>query len=152
MIPWERVNDLSRRAGELKLARDFTGMLPLREEIASILEEAGADPKRVANALNYLAALNLQLKRYSVAETYARRSVFYYEEHGAEDREALATYVQLLAWILAFQGRYEEAIPCAERAIAEYSVFHTPDDDFLTQRKAELEDLRNGRVSVQFEL
>ncbi|MCA8988137.1 MAG: tetratricopeptide repeat protein [Planctomycetaceae bacterium] len=152
MTPWERVNELTRRAGELKLARDFTGMLPLREEIASILEEAEADSKRVADALNYLAALNLQLERYSVAETYARRSVVYYEEHGAENREALATYVHLLAMILAFQGRYEEAIPYAERAITEYSVFHTPDDDFLTRRKAQLEDLRKGRVSMQFEL
>lgn len=152
MIPWERINDLERRAGDLKLARDFIGMLPLREEVARILGESGADARRVAGALNYLAALNLQLKRYPIAEIYARQSISYYEEHDGKNREALATYIQLLAWTLAFQGRIDEAIPFAEKAIAEYSVFHSPDDEFLTRRKAELEDLRKGVVSVRFEL
>lgn len=150
-IPWEHLNDLHSRAHELKLKRDFVGMLPIREEIARVLEEARAGAKQVGNALNYLGALNLQLKRYAVAETYARRSISYFQEHGGQDHEVLATYIQLLAWILAFDGRFADAIPLAEKAIIEYSVFHSPEDDFLTRRKAELEDLRIGKVSIQFE-
>src|ERR1043165_6070570 len=124
MIPWEQISDLSRRAAELKLTGDYVGMLPLCEEIAQLLENGGADVTRVADALNYLGALNLRLKRYANSEKYARRSVSYYEEHGGTNCEHLAGYVQLLAMILAFQGRFDEAIPYAEKAVAEYSVFH----------------------------
>jgi tetratricopeptide (TPR) repeat protein len=151
MIPWEQINDLSRRRGELKLTRDFVGMLPLCEKEAQLLEESGADARSVADAINYLAALNLRLERYSVAENYARRSVSYYEEHGGTDHEVLATYLSLLSWTLAFQGRFDEAIPFAEKAVAEFSVFHSPEDDFLTRCKSELNDLRNRKVSVDFD-
>lgn len=151
-IRWDEISELHRRAAECKRWRDFAGVISLREEISRILEEDGASVKALASSWNYLAAGNLALKRYAEAEHYARKSVSYYEGHDGSCRETLATYLGLLARILACQRKFDEAVMVGERAVTEYSVFHGHQGDYVIARKADVEEYRQRMVPEAYEL
>ena len=147
VIPWNKINELHRRSGELKLLGDFAGMLPLREEAAELLERHGAGKLQLANCWNYIAYINLQIGDLPAAEGAARRSIYLYQEHSAEKTEQLATYLWLLAMVLEKRARFAEALPYAEESVSLFARFHGR-DDFVTSRRTDLARLREKALQV----
>ena len=144
--------DVCRQVGKLRNATHYRRALRQCEEQARFLEEGGTGARRLADAWSYLAALNLRLARHAAAEQYTRRAISVYEGRDGTNRQALATYYQLLSMVLAFGGRTDEAIPYAQRALTEFSTVYSPKSKFLVRRKAELvARLANGKVSFAFD-
>lgn len=141
MIPWDRINDLSRRSSELKEKGDFKAMLPLRQEIVRLLGENGADAKRVASGWNYIAYVNLQIGDPVAGEQAARRALSIYLEHFVSKDESLATHLWMISMTLEKQGRFTEALPYAEESTSLFAELHG-EDNFVACRREDLARIR----------
>ncbi|WP_035612708.1 hypothetical protein [Haloferula sp. BvORR071] len=141
MIPWDKVNDLRHRADEFKQQGDFAAMLPLREEVARLLEDYGAAAKEVANGWNYVAYVNRQIGDFPAAERAARKSLAFYVEHSEGRDELLASYLWMLWMTLVDQSRFAEALPYVEEGVGLFAELHG-EDDFVIARRADLAKIR----------
>ena len=137
-------NNLRSQAHDLKLARDYEGLLIIRERILHDLERDGTDIGGMANALNNLAALNLRLGRLNSAEGYARRAIALLEHAELAQRiESLATNHHLLSYILSAQGRFEDALVEGQLAVEMFGMSRLAEDQFLNDRRSDLDHIRN---------
>ncbi len=138
-----RIRELSARRSELKAAKDFRAAIPLQLEIIELLEEHSGVQRDLANAHNYASSLYLFCALFHAAERHARLALSLSCDETVKDFEARGCYNRVLAQILAAQYRFEEALPFAENAVRDYSVFHNPPDEYLSQVSDEVEQIRN---------
>lgn len=146
--PSPYLNKLSLRRSELKDAGRFRDAIPLQIQIIDLLEAEGAPDKQLAGAHNMASVLFLRSKLYDDAEQHARRALSLHTGDSAKDHEACGAYHLVLAQILASRFEYEDATAYGEMAIAEYSRFHDPPDEFLSRVVAEVERMRNHTWSA----
>lgn len=138
----KRISELSSRRSELKIARDYSGAIPLQLEIIELTEESAMPREMLANAHNYASVLYLHCALYSTAEWHARRALSLSSGETSKDVEARGAYHLVLAHILAAQYRFDEALPHGESAVSDYSVFHNPADEFLSRIIDDVEQIR----------
>ena len=138
-----RISELSSRRSSLKAAKDYRGAIPLQLEIIELLEEHAGLRRDLASAHNYASSLYLFLSYFNAAEHHARLALSLACDETVKDLEVRGCYNRVLAQILAAQYRFEEALPFAENAVRDYSVFHNPPDEYLSQVSDEAERIRN---------
>jgi hypothetical protein len=126
-----RISELSAKRSLLKGEGLFREAIPLQLEIIELLQEGNAGACRMALAHNMASVLYLRSKLYSSAEWHGRQALALHCDFTAKGHEALGAYNHVLAQILACRYEFEEAVRFGEIAIAEYSHWHTPADDFL---------------------
>ncbi len=131
----------------LKAAKDYKGAIPLQLEIIDLLEEHAGIQQELANAHNYASSLYLFCALFHAAEHHARVALSLASGETVKDLEARGCYNRVLAQILAAQYRFEEALPFAEDAVRDYSAFHNPPDEYLSQVSDEAEQIRNRKWS-----
>lgn len=137
----DRLSQLQRERGDLKLRGRIREMIPVQLAIVAETEKTGRVCD-VANAWNYLSVLHHQVREYDKAEQAARRALDVYSGETTPSAEALGCYQFKLAQILAAQRRFAEAVPIAEAGIRSYAVFHNPSDEFLKAREDEVVVMR----------
>ena len=62
------------------------------------------------------------------------------------DDERLATYLMMLAFILAMRDEFDEAVARGEEALAIFQVNHGVDHPFVRQAESELGRMRRGEA------
>jgi tetratricopeptide (TPR) repeat protein len=138
----DRLNELHRQRGDLKLQGRVREMIPVQLGIVAEAEKTGR-VRDLADAWNYLSALYHQVREYDEAERAARKALEVYAGDPAPSAERWGGYQFKLARILAAQGRFAEAVPFAEAGVRGYGVFHDPPDDFLNARQEEAALMRD---------
>ena len=138
-----RIGELSARRADLKAAKNYTGAIPLQLAIIELLDDHSGLQADLANAHNYVSGLYLFCALFHAAEHHARAALTLSSGATVKDLEARGCYNRVLAQILAAQYRFEEALPFAEDAVRDYSAFHNPPDEYLSQVSAEAEQIRN---------
>lgn len=138
-----RLRDLLFQRSELKGAGRFREAIPFQLEIIELLEAERTTQNQLAGAHNMASVLYLRSKLYSSAEWHARRALALHVGDSVKDHEAFGTYNLVLAQILACRFEFDEAADYGQKAIAEFSIFHSPSDEFLERVLAEVESMRN---------
>jgi hypothetical protein len=144
-----RLNELCLRRSELKHAKRFQEAMLLQVQIIELLEAEGVPKNELAVAHNMASVLCLGCKSYSDAELHARRALSLHEGNSLKDHEARGAYNLVMARILASRFEFQDAVPFGETSIAEYSHFHNPPDEFLSQIVAEVERIKNHTWSPE---
>ena len=113
-----------------------------RELLDELLAVPGAhDSTAVADALHELAAHAHGLALFDVAERAARTSLAHRERVLPPDHLQLQLIRHVLAVVLGELGRYEEALPLLEAAVASYPLALPAHDEDVLNARAELADL-----------
>jgi hypothetical protein len=94
----------------------------------------------VANYTGNLAGLALDRKDWPVAEALARDSLWLSEALGS--REAIGHACWVLAKAIARQGRSQEGLPCARRAVDIFTKLRMPEN--LEEAQAVLKECKVG--------
>ena len=142
------VNELHSKRSDLKNQGRFAEAIPIQREILELAQQSG--PVRdISNAWNMLSHLLQQNGQLSEAETAARQALSTYANESLPRLETLATYEMKLAWILAEQRRFEEAVPFGELAIEHFSDFHDQQSDFLKARKNDVDSMKLHRHAAK---
>jgi hypothetical protein len=112
-------NRLNQQALELYRAGRYAEAEALiRESLAILREQLGADHPDVATSLNNLAALYRVQGRYGEAEPFHQQSLTIRREQLGADHPAVATSLNNLAALYQDQGRYGEAEPLYQESLA----------------------------------
>ena len=112
-------NRLNQQALELYRAGRYAEAEALiRESLAILREQLGADHPDVATSLNNLAALYRVQGRYGEAEPFHQQSLTIRREQLGADHPAVATSLNNLAALYQDQGRYVEAEPLYQESLA----------------------------------
>ncbi len=135
------VNELHRRRSDLKDQGRFAEAIPIQQEILQLAQQSKS-VRDVSNAWNMLSHLLQQNGQLSEAEAAARQALSTYINESLPRLETLATYEMKLAWILAEQRRFEEAVQFGELAIEHFSHIHDQQSDFLNARKDDVDSMK----------
>lgn len=117
-------------------------MLSLWQQIVELLNSTNGPNKELATAWNYIAYINKELNDLSAAEEAARRSLDLYVLNNGDHDVVAATYMGMLASILAKQGRYDEALPLAERDFELHKIALGEGHSYLRVLRCDLDALR----------
>lgn len=97
----QRISELLARRSELKAKGEYQAAIPLQLEILERLSKTEASPERMASAHNYASVLYSGVRSYAMAETHARLALDYPLGDSHKAHESRATYLFVLARILA---------------------------------------------------
>src|SRR5262245_49040802 len=114
----DTIATLTRQVQEMVAAGRVIEALPLARRVIDLIgRERGPDDLELANAMNMLALLHVQLGAYAEAEPLYKQALGIRERVlGAEHSEVAAT-LQALAALYVYQGRYAEAEPLYQRVL-----------------------------------
>ena len=108
---------LTHQVDELKSQGGYSEAVPLAQRALAIQEKAlGPNHPDVAQSLNSLATLYLELARYANAEPLFKRSLKIYEMVYGLDHPTVALVLNNLAQVYKRQGRYADAEPLLKRS------------------------------------
>jgi hypothetical protein len=135
--------DLERQAQNLKwVQRDYVGALHLRLELERLHGRTGASVTQQVKNLNMMAHVAVHAGALGEAERAARKCLELYGPLATDNDERLATYLMMLACVLAERGKFEEAVVHGEQAVAIFRVNHGEQDSFVAYRKLDIERMR----------
>jgi hypothetical protein len=134
---------LREQAIRLNLENDRAGALRLRLELELRLNELGATVVEQTSNLSWIAFFAVCTGNLGEAERAARRCVDLYRPQARGDRdERWATYLMMLADILAEREKFEDAVPYAEAAVAIFAANHGEDSAFVQGRRRDVRRMR----------
>jgi|GEM_PF-3253444 len=144
-MPSDTLNEIEDEARRAKWT-DWKRALRLRLELDELLDQFSDKPARQANNLNQLAWLAAHCDDSDLAVWAAEKCVAIYSQIPDRSNSALATYLMMLASMLAEADRFEEAIPCAQSATALHADLLGETNDFVVACRQRIEDMRNQVV------
>lgn len=139
----EEMSTLERKAYALKDAGDYPGALALRLRLEQMQSQSDESPTVRALNLNYIAYLGVHTGNLIEAEAAARRCLEFYKPIEKADNERLATYLMMLASVLAEARKFEEAVIYGEQALKAFAYNHKDNDRFLQDTRKRVERMRN---------
>lgn len=131
---------------KLKYAFRLAEALEVFLRLEKIQEESEPDVGRRALHLNRIASVALRLHRYPEAERAARKCVEIHLAAGLPIDTRYATYLGMLAGVLAERGKLDEAVPFQRESNAIHERFLEPDSSFLMWRRIDLLHMQQGRI------
>ena len=131
------------QASTAKHERRFRDALRLRVELDALLTSIDAPLAERCSNLNMMAFLGLQIGDYATAERAARSCVELYQCVDEKKSESWATYLSMLASVLAETSRFDEAAGYEERALEIFEQNHGSASDFVKIVAAHLERMRS---------
>ena len=131
------------QASTAKHERRFRDALRLRVELDALLTSIDAPLAERCSNLNMMAFLGLQIGDYATAERAARSCVELYQCVDEKKSESWATYLSMLASVLAERGNFDEAVGFGESAFKQFALNHSPNSEFLKYRSLALERMRS---------
>ncbi len=140
----DRAKALEEQASELKRQGDFFAAYVTRSELDRLYQESQVDEAERARNLSLIAFLAVQVEEQTEAERTARESLALYRGVAEPDQGKLALYTMILACVLAEAGKFDEAIAIGEEAIRIYAAVYGADDEFVLDRKAAIQRMREG--------
>lgn len=144
------LQEMVRKATQLKLTGDYAGALSLRLELEQLHDKSNVSvEKRTAN-LNLIAFLAVHSGKLVEAERAARKCLGLYRPVTDAHNEKLSTYINMLACILAEEGRFEEAIANAEEAVVIFSDNHGENSTFVQYRRRDIERMRTKNTQQPY--
>lgn len=135
--------DLEKRSFDLKISGDYSGALQLRLELELLHSQLNSNPSRQSRNLNQIAYLGVHLGKLREAERAAGRCLEIYRPISVAPDETLATYLFMLAAVLAESGKFDEAVSVGEEAVAIFAERHGEDSSFVQFRKKDIMRMRN---------
>jgi tetratricopeptide (TPR) repeat protein len=116
-----------------------------RRALAIVEQISGAESPDLTPALNGLAELYFEARRYTEAEAFARRSAEVVEGSLGAGHPLMATALHDLAAIYQVQGQYAKAEPLYLRALAIREATLGPEHPFVAATLANLAELERAR-------
>ena len=120
----------------------YADALRLRLEIEQRKDQTQTGPAEQAKNLNWIAFLAVCAGDLEEAERAAKKCLEVYRIASSEKNEKYATYVMMLAMVLAESGKFDEAIAHGEEAVALFSQLHDEGDSFVEFRKHDIQRMR----------
>lgn len=134
---------LREQAIRLNLEGDRAGALRLRLELEQRLQELGATVGEQTSNFNWIAFFAVCTGDLGEAERAAKECVELYRPRAGDRDEKWATYLMMLADILAERGKFEDAVPHAEAAVAIFAANHGEDSAFVQGCRRDLRRMRS---------
>jgi len=116
-----------------------------RRALAILEETSGGGSPDLTPALNGLAELYFEARRYTEAEALARRSAAVVEDGLGSEHPLLATALQNLAAIYHVQRQYAKAEPLYHRALAIREKALGPNHPFVASTLTDLAEMESAR-------
>lgn len=135
--------DLEEEAQRLKGAYDYSGALQARLKLEQLHRQFNEPPVQQSKNLNFIAFLGVHTRNLDEAERAARLCLELYRAVAEKKDEKLATYIMMLAAVLAENRKFEEAVIFGEEAVALFARNHGDNDSFVQYRKRDVERMRN---------
>lgn len=146
----EELRDLKIRASQLKHTGQYDTALAIRLRLEQRQIEAEATVEDRALNLNWIAYLGVRCGNLKEAERAARQCLRTYGPIAAPDDPTLATYISMLAMVLAESSQFDDAICFAETAIDRF-VQSGHDAAFVEARRYEVARMRRGEPGPYLE-
>jgi tetratricopeptide (TPR) repeat protein len=120
-----------------------------RRALAIVEQISGAQSPDLTPALNGLAELYFDARRYTEAEALARRSAAVVEASLGAGHSLMATALHNLAAIYHVQGQYAKAEPLYLRALAIREATPGPNHPFVAATLADLAELESAQGNYE---
>lgn len=130
------------QAEELKQQHKYADALRLRLELERLYEREDAGPVEQSLNLNWIAFLGVHSRDLAEAERAARKCVEIYRPVATHRDQHLATYLFMLATVLAEKREFDEAIVPGEEALALFAQFLGESNSFVQYRRKDIERMR----------
>lgn len=139
-------NHLDDEAGRCKGAGRFSEALAIRQTLERVYDESSAEPIRQAKSLNMLAYLAACRGERSEAVRAAFKCLALYARVVEPNPHRLATYVMMLAYVLAEDRQFREAVVYGDEALMLFARLLGQDDTFVQDRARDVESMRRTEV------
>lgn len=133
-------------ARRLKGVGKFVEAKLLRTELERIHDQSAADATVRVSNLNMLAFLATCSGDLAEAVRAAEKCLSIYREMPHRRDEKLATYLMMLACVLAEAGRFVDAVAHGEEAFSLFRRCYGEKDEFTQFRARDVECMRRGEV------
>lgn len=137
---------IESEALQSKLLGRYAEARALRAELERLHDQAGTDPTEQVKNLNQLAFLAAACAELPEAVRAAEKCLATYRHVPNRRDEVLATYLMMLACVLAEAGRFSEAVPYGEEALSLFGRLHGEQSEFVEFRAKDVESMRQGEV------
>ena len=145
------VERIESEAHKSKLLGRFAEAMALRAELERLHDQIGANPTEKVKNLNQLAFLAACSGAPAEAVRAAEKCLTIYRQVPNTREETLATYLMMLAYVLAETERFSEAIPLGEEALSLFGRFHGEQSDFFQFRAKDIESMKKEEVRPYLE-
>jgi len=136
--------DLEKEAQDLKEAGDYFGALRLRLKLEQKHQQINECQTQQSRNLNYIAFLAIHTGNVNEAERAARRCLELYRPIAKTHDEKLATYVMMLACVLAESRKFEEAVTIGEEGVAMYAKILGKSNSYVQDCEKRIERMRHN--------
>lgn len=145
------LEELDSKARQSKQLGRFAEAMTLRQELERHQDQIVADPAERAKNLNQLAFVAAIGGDPSEAVRAAQKCLSNYMQVPKRRDETLATYVMMLAYVLAESGRFCEAVAYGEEALELFMAIYGKENDFVVSRAKDIQCMRIGEARSYLE-